>query len=1171
MKSLVKSTVQLFIALLLVLHTTTAASGTVLYVTPTPETPCPAKPCHTLSQYAHNVSEYLTTDTTFVFLPGDHSLDTDFNISDISSLAIVGNTSSFPKLTSRVVCSNTDAMVAIANVSHLSIAALEVLSCGQNNVERVSVRVHTVENFRLSSFHLSHSSPLHIYNSAAWLEDNSFANNTGTGCGGSLKTERSNVTLTGTNSFVQNHCRGYGGGMCVIGSTVASNGSVSFVGNNVTLGGGGLLSNLSIVTFTGNIVFEGNYANSSGGGFAVESNSPSFFSGNCSFISNSCYGKGGAIYSTGLLNFTGESFFLNNSAQFGYGGAIYSCNYTMFTGTTSFVGNSAFVGGGLVSYGCKFIGKLTVKSNSAFLYSWLWVMASLYIAGDVEVSNNINGGGIAIFPHGSDIADSELHGNFLFENNTADDGAGLYVRGSHLTVSGNFTFRNNTAYSNGGGLLLNGGATLHLLSNTTMLFSGNSADNKGGAICVVDFTPLLYCIPKDELMLDDCFFQVPANYSDIHLQFEYNYAAASGSDIYGGLIDKCNAKYHENASEIFNAITENSALWISSPPYKICYCDSSELQCDYIDFPYTFYPGKTIKFPLASLGQRNGFSPATIQVKLDDGLSLGNYSQELQQTTSQHVCSYLQYTLLSSSDAVGKQMKMTLYAAEPCGTAITIRPLTIYITIYKCPPGFELQPPGSCECDKRLEEYSVTCNINNQSITTTGSVWVGYDDSNSTYSGLIIHSHCPTDYCNESTVSFTLNSTDLQCAHNRSGLLCGACQEGLSLKLGSAQCGRCKDTYLLLFVAFAIAGIALVVLLLVLRLTVTHGTINGLIFYVNVFQSKSYLFLPNNQCIALKIFLSWLNLNFGIDSCLYDGLNTYQNTWLQFLFPAYIWILIGLVICISRWSSWVTRMLGTNPVAVLATLVLLSYNKILQTIITVFSSTELHYTNNSKLVWLYDGNITFLEEEHIPLFVTSLLVLLVLILPYTLLLLFGQCLQANSNLFIFSWVNRPALKCFLDNYHAPYQDKHRYWTGLMLTARVVLLAAFAANVANDPGLYLLTITTVVVCFQSLVGVFGSPGIYKSQWIAVLDALFMLNLVMLCAATYYCQLSGGKQEVVGYTSLGVAFLTFVGILIYHLHMQVKDTAFGKKLSKKWRNICNSQDYEEEDVDLILDRD
>ena len=1160
------SPVPVFVPLLLILHTTTAASSTVLYVTPTPETPCPAKPCHTLSQYAHNVSEYITTDTTFVFLPGDHSLDTDFNISNISSLAIVGNTSSFPKLTSRVVCNNTDAMVAIANVSHLSIAALEVLSCGQNNVERVSVRVHTVENFRLSSFHLSHSSPLHIYNSAAWLEDNSFANNTGTGCGGSLKTERSNVTLTGTNSFVQNHCRGYGGGMCVIGSTVASNGSVSFVGNNVTLGGGGLLSNLSIVTFTGNIVFEGNYAHSFGGGFAVVRKSPSFFSGNSSFTSNSCYGSGCAVYSTGLLNFTGESIFLNNSV----GQAILNYNYTLFTGTTLFLGN---FGGGLNSYACKIIGKLTVKRNSVTLgLSVFVIFGPLYIAGDVEVSNNINGGGIAILPYGSDTADSELHGNFLFENNTAYSGAGLHVRVSQLTVSGNFTFRNNAAYDTGGGLWLELGATLHLLSNTKMLFSGNSANKTGGAIYVVDVDPLLYCISKTELArraLENCFFQVPANYSEIHLQFEYNYAAVAGSDIYGGLIDKCKAKYHEDSSKIFNAITENSALWISSPPYKICYCNSSEQQCNDVDLPYTFYPGKTIGFPVSSLGQRNKFSATTVQVVLDDGLSLGNYSQDIQQTT--HVCSYLQYTLLSSSDAVGKQLSIRLYAAEPCGTTNTVSPLYIYININKCPPGFELQPPGSCKCDKRLEEYNVTCDINNQSIARTGSVWVGYDDSNSTYSGLIIHSHCPTDYCKESTVSFTLNSTDLQCAHNRSGLLCGACQEGLSLKLGSAQCGRCKDTYLLLFVAFAIAGIALVVLLLVLRLTVAHGTINGLIFYVNVFQSQNHLFLYNNKCFALNIFLSWLNLNFGIDSCLYDGLTTYQNTWLQFLFPAYIGILIGLVICVSRWSSWATRRLGTNPVAVLATLVLLSYNKILQTIITVFSSTELHYTNNSKLVWLYDGNITFLEEEHIPLFVTSLLVLLVLILPYTLLLLFGQCLQANSNLFIFSWVNRPALKCFLDNYHAPYQDKHRYWTGLMLTARVVLLAAFAANVANDPGLYLLTITTVIVCLMSLVGVFSSPGIYKSQWIAVLDASFMLNLVMLCAATYYCQLLGGKQEVVGYTSLGVAFLTFVGILIYHLHMQVKDTAFGKKLSKKWRNICNAQDYEEEEVDLIQDQD
>ena len=340
----------------------------------------------------------------------------------------------------------------------------------------------------------------------------------------------------------------------------------------------------------------------------------------------------------------------------------------------------------------------------------------------------------------------------------------------------------------------------------------------------------------------------------------------------------------------------------------------------------------------------------------------------------------------------------SLYATEPCGS--NGKPLNISIYMKECPPGFGLQPSGLCSCDNRLQQYSsVTCDINNQSIATSGGIWVGYVDNNS---GLIIHSHCPNDFCKEGPVSFTLNSTDLQCAHNRSGLLCGACQEGLSLKLGSAHCDECTNVYLLLFVVFVLAEIALVMLLLVLRLTVAQGTINGLICYANVFQSKNHLFLPNNQCIVLKVFLAWLNLDFGIDSCLYDGMDTYQNTWLQFLFPVYIWLLIGLVICISRWSSWVTRRLGTNPVAVLATLVLLSYNKILQTVITALSPTKLQYANNSKIVWLYDGNLPFLEGRHIPLFVTSLLMLVFLFLPYTLLLVFGQCLQANSNRFIFS-------------------------------------------------------------------------------------------------------------------------------------------------------------------------
>ena len=432
--------------------------------------------------------------------------------------------------------------------------------------------------------------------------------------------------------------------------------------------------------------------------------------------------------------------------------------------------------------------------------------------------------------------------------------------------------------------------------------------------------------------------------------------------------------------------------------------------------------------------------------------------------------------------------------------------------------------------------------------------------------GYAVHHYCPLDYCNSGVVHFDFTEINKQCVHNRAGLLCGECKANYSLMLGSAHCGKCEDYNLYLLTIFALAGIALVVLILLLRLTVAEGTINGLILYANIFYIRRNQFLPTTDCIFLRVFLAWLNLDFGIETCLYDGLNMYIITWLQFLFPLYIWTLVGVVTFCSSRSSWMTRMLGTNPVAVFATLLLLSYNKLMQTIITVFSICQLSYTNASdtvsEFVWLYDANISFLETKYIVLFVTSLFVLLFLLVPYTLLLLFGQCVQSNSNRILFSWVNRPLFKYFLDNYHAPYQNRHRYWTGVMLLVRVVLLIGFAGDVTNDPNVYMLITIAVLVCMESRVWIVGTTGIYKKCGIDVLNASFMLNLLLSSAAVSFCQ-SGSvpyeqqqrTQSVVGYCSLEVTFLVFLGILCYHIHLQLKSTSLCKKIK-----LCKRSDGE-----------
>ena len=175
------------------------------------------------------------------------------------------------------------------------------------------------------------------------------------------------------------------------------------------------------------------------------------------------------------------------------------------------------------------------------------------------------------------------------------------------------------------------------------------------------------------------------------------------------------------------------------------------------------------------------------------------------------------------------------------------------------------------------------------------------------------------------------------------------------------------------------------------------------------------------------------------------------------MFPVYIWLLVGLIILVSHFSHRFANVLGNNPVSVLATLVLLSYTKVFRTLIAVFYITYFEYPTYNKGVWLYDANINYLIVKHIPLFIVAVLVFVFLFLPYTLLLLFGQWLQAISHLRLFSWVNSARLKPFMDAYHAPYKAKHRYWPGLLLVFRFVLLLVFAFNPQQDPGINLLAI------------------------------------------------------------------------------------------------------------------
>ena len=150
----------------------------------------------------------------------------------------------------------------------------------------------------------------------------------------------------------------------------------------------------------------------------------------------------------------------------------------------------------------------------------------------------------------------------------------------------------------------------------------------------------------------------------------------------------------------------------------------------------------------------------------------------------------------------------------------------------------------------------------------------------------------------------------------------------------------------------------------------------------------------------------------------------------------YIWTVVVLIIVSSHYYTIAAKLTGRNAVQVLATLFLMSYAKLLRITITAFSFTVLEYPNSSfKRIWLYDGNVEYLKGRHIALFLATLLLLLTVSLPYTVVLLFIQCLQYRSQYRILLWVQR--LKPLFDAYTGPYKGKHRYWPGLLLVIRAV--------------------------------------------------------------------------------------------------------------------------------------
>ena len=771
--------------------------------------------------------------------------------------------------------------------------------------------------------------------------------------------------------------------------------------------------------------------------------------------------------------------------------------------------------------------------------------------------------------------------NFIANNITA-----VKVVNSEVRFSGSVNFTNNTAYRGAATVFVYSGKMI-LSKDCHIIYKNNYAYTTGGAIYSTSTVGVHSDSSYDEFtVLSDCFMEVEGGYSQARLTFQNNSAALGGDIVYGGSLgractnddlvspcDTCQFKFQSVSS------IENSTLSpVSSDPSRVCLCADDEPDCLTIfetmqNNEHGIYPGQTLMISAVVVGQNFGTFAGSVYAQFVKLPSTDNTPQLAQRQDTQGVehtkCNLLQYTIYSQPGDItliltAVKLKETYIVAseilaevnrdytsylnnepnKPFPQNMIEFPVYINISLQPCPPGFALthEHPVKCDCVRQLSQLpGVTCHIEDVTFYRSGLVWVGQlGNSNNTdnqtlgQANVASAKYCPFNYCRNDGVRIGLSRYDHQCNFNHSGTVCGGCRHGLSLALGSAQCLQCFNTYLLLFIPFAVAGPVLVAFIKVLDITISHGLINGLIFYANIIKPNEHIFLPQTNTNPLTLFIAWLNLDLGVQTCFYDGLSAYGKAWLQFVFPFYVWCIAGLIIVLARYSTRFARLTGNNSVPVLATLFLLSYAKLLRTIITILAYTTVDSANGQKTVWSADGNIDYLGPQHTPLFLAALATLLLLWLPYTLLLLSAHWIRKINTPFL----TRVSMKVkpFLDAHYGPVNDKHCYWFGTLLGVRIVILLISATVPASNFSVSTLSVSVAAGVLVSYIAV--GPPVYRHKTTAVFEAALFINLALLGLAKFYVASAGGNQTAATLTLVAVAFAQFLRLVLYQLYSLLK---------------------------------
>ena len=723
----------------------------------------------------------------------------------------------------------------------------------------------------------------------------------------------------------------------------------------------------------------------------------------------------------------------------------------------------------------------------------------------------------------------------MFINNS---GSVIHAVDSNVHLHGHILFLNNEA-RNGAAIKSTGHSQVYFEDEVVAKFINNTAYHSGGAL-------YLY---KDTLPSE-------IKQNVIHVRNHFNVTFSGNKAIYSGNSIYAYPLYGKRTMVnqwIFNSFKflnspNNSLLNLSTKPSSLKRCDDSHSY-------FYIYPGEKHLSSMTAVDKINQHvrSPIDISIILQDTSWHNNTNTKVWLGKQDNPiikegqnCTTMNLTVfVTCHNFTNGYIRAVLVLSLPNSPGLQV----IHITINPCPLGFQLDnSTGKCICNTALNYLAVyydslkfDCNIQDKTITPShGRPWIGEVTFAFGRKEFGASKVCPLRYCHfeKSQQVFTIdkssNNTLIEssgrniplCLYNRKGVLCGICPSNLSVVFGSEECIHCHSGYIALTVSiFLIAGPLLIYLLFALRLTLTTGTFNGIIFYAQAANVGilDMLSVYNGKMGVVRkisiVFLSTLNLGLGFPLCFYNEMTELWKAGFSLLFPLYLLTIVVVLVILSRFSLRLSNRIAHSSVQVLVTVVHLSFGKLLGSIINVFTFAKVFTLEQTYHVWYWNGSVEYGSKGHIILMVLTSLVVFPLLLPYVLLLLFAKPLR------YWTYVNeytRPMLEAI----HAPYKNGKQYW----LIARLLLLIMMYILYSIEPYARIIYIAIASVLFLFIIGqAMFRP--YKSNFINLLDCWLLFNLGFVYITTWY----QGYMEATVYSMVAVFlfFMTFFVVLVYHI--------------------------------------